>query len=561
MTRRSDTLFSQEWIARLGGAGALGLLTALAVTGAAQAQVLGDVTPGTPGALSGEFRTRPLALQPPRRDNTLRPPDPEQEGEATARSKLGLRRTPNTTVKRQLASGQTRTGGFAGASPTGGAGGATMAPAPRSPEMLSGARFSNTAPRAITGTAPPPQRPSTPQTIAPGLVSRATPPQRRAPAEDDPYAPLGLRSGGMIFRPGIEVDGGYDTNPGRASTNKKGSSFYRTEATLDAVSDWSTHRLDVALRGAYTGYSSLSSANRPEGDARIALRLDATRDLTIETGLTARLDTELASSVNLPGGATSRTPYYSYGGTLGATQRIGYASLNLRTSIDRFDYADVTTSAGSSSQQARNYTAYGLRLRGAYEVTPGISPFIEAGTDRRTHDLRRDTNGYARDSSGFTARIGSTVELARNLTGEASVGYTIRAYEDARLKSMAAPLVAGALTWSISPLTTLNLRAESDIAETTVAGSAGSRTYRGTATLTHAFLRNFTGTATLGLARSDYEGFNRQETSLTAGMKLEYKFNRAVAVRGSYTFEQLHANTAGSNYNSHAVMMGLRYTP
>lgn len=561
MTRRSDTLFSPEWIVRLGGARALGVVVALLAAQNAHSQVLGDQTPGTPGALSGEFRTRPLPITPPRRENTLRPPDPEQEGEATARSKLGLRRTPNTAIKRQLASGQTRPGGFAGASPAGGTSAPTMAPQPRAPEALTGARFSNAAPRAVTGTVPPPQRPSIPQTVAPGLGPRATPPQRRAPVEDDPYAPLGLRSGGMIFRPGIEVDGGYDNNPGRASTGKKGSAFYRTEATLDAASDWSAHRLDIALRGAYTGYTSLSSANRPEGDARIALRLDATRDLTIETGLTARVDTELASSVNLPGGATSRTPFYNYGGTLGATQRIGYASLNLRTSIDRFDYADVTTSTGSTSQQARNYTAYGLRLRGAYEITPGISPFVEAGTDRRTHDLRRDTNGYARDSSGLTARIGSTVELARNLTGEASVGYTIRAYEDARLKSLAAPLVAGALTWSISPLTTLNLRAESDIAETTVAGSAGARTYRGTATLTHAFLRYLTGTATLGLARSEYEGFNRQETTLTAGMKLEYKFNRATALRGSYTFEQLHANTAGSNYTSHAFMLGLRYTP
>lgn len=559
--RRPDTPFRLEWIARLGLTTTLGLFATLSGAYLAQAQVLGDQSPGTPGAISGEPRTRLPAPPPMRRDTTLRAPDVEQEGDASARSKLGLRRTPNTAVKRQLASGQTRPGGFSGASPSGASFNGGMAPAPRSPDALSGARFSNTSPRIASGTNPPPARPSTPQTVAPGLMAAPQAQLRRAPLEDDPYAALGLRSGGMIFRPGIEVDGGYDSNPARASGTKKGSAFYRTEATLDAGSDWSNHRLDIALRGAYTGYSALTSANRPEGDARIALRLDATRDLTIETGLTARLDTETATSVNLPGGATNRTPYYSYGGTLGATQRIGYASLNLRTSIDRFDYADVTTATGTTSQQARNYTVYGLRLRGGYEITPGITPFIEAGADRRLHDLTRDANGYARDSSGMTVRVGSSVELARSLTGEASIGYTIRAYEDARLQNMKAPLLAAALTWSISPLTTLNLRAESDVAETVVAGSSGARTYRATAALTHAFLRNFTGTASLGLARSEYDGIGRTEDSLNGGLKLEYKFNRAVALRGSYTFEKFHANTPGTNYISHAFMAGLRYTP
>jgi len=560
LTRRSDTPFRLEWIARLGLTTALGLFPALLVGNSAQSQVLGDQTPGTPGAVAGEFRTRPLAVPPPRREAPFRATDVEQEGDASARSKLGLRRTPNTTVKRQLASGQTRPGGFAGASPTGGGVPGGMAPAPRSTDALTGTRFSNTS-RMATGTNAPPARPSVPQTIAPGLAPKPISPQRRAPQEDDPYASLGLRSGGMIFRPGIEVDGGYDTNPARASGTKKGSTFVRTEATLDATSDWSAHRLDVALRGAYTGYSSVSSANRPEGDARIALRLDATRDLTIESGITARLDTEAASSVNLPGGATRRTPYYSYGATLGATQRVGYASLNLRSSIDRYDFADVTTATGSSSQQARNYTAYGLRLRGGYEVTPGITPFVEVGGDRRVHDLTRDANGYARDSNGLTARVGSTVELARTLTGEASIGYTVRGYEDQRLRTMRAPLLASALTWSISPLTSLTLRADSDVTETTVAGSSGARTYRATAALSHAFLRHLTGTATLGIARADYDGVTRTETTLNGGLRMEYKFNRSTALRGSYTFEKFHASTPGSNYISHAFMAGLRYTP
>ncbi len=386
-------------------------------------------------------------------------------------------------------------------------------------------------------------------------------PARRPPREEDPYAPLGIRAGSMLLRPAIEVGGGYDTNAARSGTTRKGSAVYRTEAELAANSNWSQHQLDIALRGGYTGYSSLDAANRPEGDARIALRLDATRDLTFDAALTGRIDTETPSNVNLPAGATKRTPFFTTGTSLGATQRFGRLSVGLRGTLDRSIYTDVESGGVTTSQEGRNFTAYGLRLRAGYEVSPGISPFAEAGIDRRTHDLSVDSGGFRRDSQGTTVRVGSTFELARTLTGEASVGYTFRAYEDARLAFLRAPVVDASLTWSISPLTTLNLRAQSEVAETTLANSAGAVAYRGTATLTHAFLRNFTATATLGFSRTDYDGVNRQETGVNAGMRLEYKFNRMMALRGAYAFEKTHVNAAGESYNAHTFLLGMRFTP
>lgn len=523
-----------------------------------EAQILGPQTPGTPGAIDGELRTGrpPVSSSGNATAPSLRGADAEED---TARpGKFGLKRNPNTAAKRTLSSGQNRNSGFAGASPSG-----SGINQPRSglrrPQETTGARFGNAA--DADASAPPLGRPTRQHTVAPGLPPTSEP--RRAPPrrEDDPYAPLGIRVGTMILRPAIEVSGGYDTNAARSGTNGKGSTFHRTEAELNATSDWSRHQLDVGLRGAYTGYTALSNANRPEGDARIALRLDATRDLTLDSILTARIDTESPSSVNLPGGVSKRVPFVTTGAALGGTQRFGRLSIGLRGTLDRVDYADAEAGGVTVSQRARNLTTYGMRLRAGYEITPGISPFAEASIDRRVHDLAVDTNGYRRDSTGGGLRLGSTFELARNLTGEASAGYIFRAYEDARLAHLRSPAVDAALTWSISPLTTLNLRAQTEIAETTIANSAGARVVRGTATLTHAFLRNFTATATLGFSRADYDGVNRQENTLTAGTRLEYKFNRMLALRGSYAFEKLSVNSAGESYNAHTFMLGLRYTP
>lgn len=556
-TSRSDTRFGWIWIARLGPAALLALGLPLAGTKAARAQILGPQTPGTPGMIDGEMRSgtpaAPLATRPA---PNYRGPDPDIDGAAASR-KYGIRRNANTAAKRQLGSGHTRNSGFAGASATGG--GVPASPTNRNPRDLTGARFSNAA--DANASVPPLGRPTVPYNVAPGLPPVAAPQPKRAPREDDPYAPLGIRVGSMMLRPSIDASGGYDSNARRSGTNRQGSTFYRTEGELAATSEWSRHQLDLGLRGSYTGYTSVDNANRPEGDARIALRLDATRDLTFDLGLTGKIDTESPSSVNLPGGVSARTPYYTTGASLGATQKFGRLSLGLKGTLDRLIYADAESGGVTVSQQSRNLTTYGLRLRTGYEISPGISPFAEAGIDSRVHDLATDSGGYRRDSQGMTLRAGSTFELARTLTGEASLGYTFRAYEDARLAYLRAPLIDTSLTWSISPLTTLNLKAQSEVAETTVANSAGALAYRGTATLTHAFLRNFTATATLGFSKTDYDGVNRRETGVNAGMRLEYKFNRLMALRGSYAFEKVHVNAVGESYSAHTMMLGFRMTP
>lgn len=555
MTSRSDTRFASIWIARPAALWLAGCVTLLATIEPARAQILGNQSPGAPGTIEGELRTRPTRIPDAARVPVFSPPDPETEG-APASRRSGVRRNPNAAIRRQIGSGQNRSGGFAGASPAGGSGIVRSAPGLRSARDLSGTSFSTNAPDAGQ---PPTTRPAITSVIAPGLPAPPPIPQRRQRPEDDPYAPLGIRAGSMILRPAIEIDSGYDTNANRTA-NGQGSAFWRTEGELAATSDWSRHQLDVGLRGSYTGFTSLSAANRPEGDARIALRLDATRDLAIDSTLTARVDTERPGSVNLPGGTADRVPFYTLGANLGGTQRFGRLSVGLRATLDRSIYEDVTTGGVRVSQEDRNLSTLGIRTRLGYEITPGLTPFAEAGIDRRTYDLRLDSGGFARDSQGANIRAGTTFELARTLTGEASLGYTFRAYEDARLQALRAPLVDAALTWSISPLTTLNVRAQSEIAETTLASSSGALVYRGTAALTHAFLRNFTATATLGFARSEFDGVDREETTLNAGLRFEYRFSRLLAARASYAFERYSSNVPGDAYTTHVMLFGLRLT-
>ena len=57
---------------------------------------------------------------------------------------------------------------------------------------------------------------------------------------------------------------------------------------------------------------------------------------------------------------------------------------------------------------------------------------------RRTpayRDRQFDRNGFQRDSNGGYAKVGTSFEFTRLLTGEASVGYAARSYADPSLTS------------------------------------------------------------------------------------------------------------------------------
>lgn len=516
--------------------------------GAGHAQILGDSSPGTPGAIDGELRGPRNASQ-----GFPIPPRDAPIAQNPGSGRFSLQRRPNTAIRRAPGD-NARIGTDGTFAPRGDSRPRPIVATPRRPGDLTGTTFRDPTPVPAG-----PQ--STMTTAAPGLPPVSVPqPRRRAP-EQDPFAPVGIQAGSFTLRPALEVSAGYDTNAGRTATGRRTSGVYRVETELRASSNWSAHQLDAEIRGAFTGYTALDNVNRPEGDARIALRLDATRDLNFDVELRSRIDTESASSVNLPAGATGRTPFYTNTGALGATRRFGLLSLGLRGTVERVNYSDIESGGTTTSQAARNLTGYGLRLRAGYEVTPGFAPFVEIGADRREYDQRLDGSGFARSSTGATFRAGSTFEMARTLTGEAALGYTMRNYEDQRLARLSSPTADASVTWSISPLTTLNLRAQTEIAETTVAGSSGAIAYRGTATLTHAFLRNFTATVAFTLAETDYQKVDRKEMTIGGGLRLEYKFNRMLALRGSYAYENYRVNVPGSNYNAHTFLMGMRVTP
>ncbi|HVL73307.1 MAG TPA: outer membrane beta-barrel protein [Beijerinckiaceae bacterium] len=409
-----------------------------------------------------------------------------------------------------------------------------------------------------------PERPFRGQVRAPvaALAEPAEPlvvPRRRRPVEEDPYAPLGLRLGTLVVVPGVEQSVGWDSNPNRVAAPARGSRVYRTDADLLFRSDWSTHEFTAFLRGGYSFYPDVKGADRPDAEGRVALRLDATRDTRIDLDGRFRLDTERPGSPELGVDASERPLIVTGGASAGVTHRFNRLSVGLRGSIDRNVYESARLTDGSILDQSdRDRTQYGARLRAAYELTPGVSPFVEALADTRVHDERIDRSGFRRDSDGFGARVGSTFEITRTLTGEASAGFQRRRYEDPRLRDITGPVAEAALVWSATPLTTVRLRGQSLIEDTTIPNASGALARTAALEVQHDLRRNLSVTLAASYTDRDYRGVFLKEEVKAGSVRLDYRLTRSLALRASFTHERLKSSTPGSDYTANVFLIGLR---
>ena len=393
-------------------------------------------------------------------------------------------------------------------------------------------------------------------------MARKAPAKRKAHSEpDDPYAALGVHAGSFLLYPAIEVIGGYDTNPARVP-NAKGASLYSIAPELRAESNWSRHELKGELRGSYTGYSpdTEPTLSRPNVNGKADGRIDVTRDTRIDLGGRVLVGTDNPGSPNLPAGLAKLPIFTNFGGSVGLGQKFSRFDVSLKGDAERTVYQDSKLVDGSSASNSdRNYDQYGVRLRGGYELSPGVTPFVEASVDTRRHDLVTDSSGYQRNSKGVTGQVGSTFELSRLLTGEVAVGYTKRDYDDARLSQLSGLIGNASLVWTANALTTVKFTAASAIGESNVPGVSGSFYRDAGLQIDHSFRRWLIGSIKFGFGLDDYVGLSREDKRYSAGAGLTYKLNRTTQIKGEARQDWLRSNVSGNDYTASVFMLGVRF--
>jgi hypothetical protein len=409
--------------------------------------------------------------------------------------------------------------------------------------------------------------------IAPAMAGTVIgqPPRKRLKIDDDPFGAVGDYAGSFLIKSALELGGGYDSNPARIAI-AKGSPFYVVAPEFLAVSDWERHAVVADLRGSFTGYgetfppptngtiaSAPTNLDRPDFTGHIDGRLDVSSDTRLMAQLRLRVATDNPGSPNIQAGLASYPVYSTLGGTFGADQTFNRLQLSAGGMIDRTAYTDSKLTDGTStSNDDRNFNQYGGVGRVSYDLLPGVKPFGEIEGDSRLHDLQLDRNGYQRNSSGGYAKLGSSFEFSRLLTGEISAGYAVRDYVDPRLKRLQGLLVASSLIWTATPLTTAKFSSATSIDETVVPGVSGVLTHTYTVEVDHDFRRWLTAIGKFTYGTYHYQGDNRFDRTYTVAGDLIYKMTRNFWIKATLRRDVLNSNIVGASSAATVMMLGVR---
>ena len=197
-------------------------------------------------------------------------------------------------------------------------------------------------------------------------------------------------------------------------------------------------------------------------------------------------------------------------------------------------------------------------------MLPGVKPYVEIAADTRVYDLGTDAYGYQRDSKGLSGSVGSTFQLTRVLTGEVSVGYLRRKYDDPRFDALTGLIGNASLVWTATALTTVKFTATSTVGETTVPDVSGVLYRDALVQVDHSFRRWLIGTVKAGIGLDDYKNSpsatfpQREDKRYSAAIGMTYKFNRSLQLKGEIQQYWLQSNVAGNDYRATIFLLGLR---
>jgi hypothetical protein len=377
-------------------------------------------------------------------------------------------------------------------------------------------------------------------------------------AEENPYAPLGLRLGTFNVTSSLE-SGLTATSNADSSPNGESATLSESILRLNAISDWSRHSAAFEAYGSLRESISGAELDEKIGGVKGLLDLDIARDLRATAGASYTIQPESASSPVVIEDTVSRPIRQTLTGSLGLEKELGGAQFGIAGNVDRDWFGDADlASGGDLSQRDRNSTLVAATLRGGYEISPALTPFAEIEGGRRIYDEELDSAGFARSADRLGARAGLEIDLGEKLSGEFSAGWLQEKSDDDRLETISGPAVNADLLWSPVRGTNVSLAGSTVVEGTTTPGESGSILYANRLTVERKLRANLMGNIALGAAWRDYIGTDGHDLILAAEAGATYWFNRYAGLAGRVRHESLRSNLPGRDYETNSVFLGVK---
>ncbi|WP_395710430.1 outer membrane beta-barrel protein [Reyranella sp.] len=245
---------------------------------------------------------------------------------------------------------------------------------------------------------------------------------QRSPSE------LGMSLGAFTLYPQVDLLVGFDDNVFATPAPAIGSAFTVIRPQLELRSEWLNHYLRLLAGGGFGFYAAAPTQNFQNYNIRLDGRLDIRNDFYL-TGLVAfQRATEALGTPNV---TFSQAPTVadSLAAEVSLYQRFNRFFYQLTATATKYWYYEYSNIASLGlPAQSRNRTEFEERVRLGYEVSEGISVWLQPGINQRRYESPTNTVGQQRDSNGWFMNLGATAVLSPKTQLEGFVGYQTLSY-------------------------------------------------------------------------------------------------------------------------------------
>ena len=433
-----------------------------------------------------------------------------------------------------------------------------------SPATLSAPAARPTMQAPAPAAAPPPQQVAASEPVAAAVPVPRNPDvqpdrnlDRLAPAAAEKpaaatYDQTGIKLGSFLYKPAVEILGGYASNPGR-QPNAAPSPVVVVAPELSIRSQVERHELNADMRFAYNEVTAQQTLSHPTAEARVNGRYD----LTESTHLVA--EGRFLNDALVTPGFVQQPRTTTFGTTAGAVQKFGSLEIAAKGSFDRVTFANGMIAPNQVlNTQDRNYNQPGAQTRISYAVAPEFTPFIDLGYDRREHDMKVDFNGVRRDSTGLLGRGGVALNLG-SLSGDMSFGYLVRRFDAPNMRNVEGWVADATLVWAADPTTTFVLVARSQASETPAANIFGILSRDVILQVDHQFEPWLVATLRTGYGQDRFVGTDRIDNRFFVAGGGVYKLSRMVHLKSDLRAEWTRSSLPINNVVALTGLFGVRF--
>lgn len=379
----------------------------------------------------------------------------------------------------------------------------------------------------------------------------------QAQTVQDRNAGAGVRVGGFILLPAVDIGAEHSDNVFAQSVNEQSDTLLWINPRADLVSNWSVHSLALNAELLSRRYNEFEAQNTTDWTLGANGVLEITRRARVRGAASYTSGSEqIADNPNI--GLREALEFTEWQYRAGGDVGFNRLELNFEAGVNEIDFDDGVLNNGSAiDQDSRDRRTVTALVGARYEVSPLTRVFVTASTNQREFDTTGLVN---RDSEGVEVIAGVAFEASSLILGQFGVGYFDQSFDNRGTGDESGVSVRGALDWMPTPLISVGLTAERGVRDTGLIDAVSSIATGVTTTVDYEWRRNVILSADAGYSNNDFVGLDREDVAWSFGLGASYIINRTASVvtRFNRTDQDSSGSALGRDYEENVVSLSLR---